>query len=240
VNRDPSKPRVRDWRFTALTIALAAQIFFSTLLGSWVHPTPYSAEPLAKDVPSALRAVGYLTGFKLMVGHLFWIRVIQYYGNSDNASDRYSKLYGYCSLASDLNPNFIPIYAFGAAALSFHLKRPLEATKLLQKGILANPKEIRLKLLYAAIAYQNTQQYDKVIPFLEAQIARGDAPDMLVRILANTYAEVGRTRDAIALWQKILKQSDDQAEQIEAAQKLKILYPLLQANPKPKKIGETS
>jgi tetratricopeptide (TPR) repeat protein len=240
MSRDSSTSRLRDWRFMALTIALAAQIFFSTLLGAWVHPTPFSAEPLNKDVPSALRAVGYLTGFKLLVGHMFWIRVIQYYGDSDNASDRYSKLYGYCSLASDLNPNFIPIYALGGSALGFHLKRPLEAAKLLQKGILANPKEIRLKLLYAAIAYQNTQQYDKVIPFLEAQIARGDAPDMLVRILANTYAEVGRTRDAIALWQKILKQSDDQAEQIEAAQKLKSLYPLLRSNPQPAPTGKSS
>jgi tetratricopeptide (TPR) repeat protein len=239
VNREPSTPRVRDWRLTALTIALAAQIFFSALLGAWVHPTPFSDEPLGKDVPSALRAVGYLTGFKLLVGHLFWIRVIQYYGNSDNASDRYAKLYDYCSLASDLNPNFIPIYAFGASALSFHLKRPLEAAKLLQKGILANPKEVRLKLLYAAIAYQNTQQYDKVIPFLEAQIERGDAPEMLVRILANTYAEVGRTRDAIALWQKVLKQSNDQAVQIEAAQKLKSLYPLLNSNPNPQKTRKT-
>ena len=216
---------------------MAAQIFFSTLLGAWVHPTPFSAEPLGKDVPSALRAVGYLTGFKLLVGHLFWIRVIQYYGNSDNASTRYANLYGYCSLASDLNPNFTPIYSFGAAALSFHLKRPVEAANLLKKGILANPKEKSLQLLLAAIGYKNKEQYDKVIPFLEAQIARGDAPEMLVNILANTYAEVGRTQDAIALWQKILKASDSQEEQIVAAQKLKLLYPLLHANPK--KTGKT-
>jgi tetratricopeptide (TPR) repeat protein len=224
----------RDWRLKALTAAIAAQIFFSTLLGAWVHPRPFAEDTLGKDVPSALRAVGYLSGFKLLVGHIFWIRVIQYYGNSDNASDRYAKLYDYCSLASDLNPNFTPIYSFGAAALSFHLKRPVEAARLLQKGILANPKEISLKLLYAAIAYQNTQQYDKVIPFLEAQIASGTAPEMLVNILANTYAEVGRTRDAIALWQKILKASDDQGVQIEAAQKLEKLYPLLQQPQRPK------
>jgi len=227
---------IRDWRFKAITAAMAAQIFFSTLLGAWVHPRPFSEETLGKDVSSALRAVGYLSGFKLLVGHIFWIQVIQYYGNSDNASTRYAKLYDYCSLASDLNPNFTPIYNFGAAALAFHLKRPVEAAKLLQKGILANPNEVSLKLLYAAIAYQNTEQYDKVIPFLEAQIERGGAPEMLVNILANTYAEVGRTQDAISLWQKILKRSDDQAEQIEAAQKLKSLYPLLHNPPKLKRV----
>ncbi|HET9870686.1 MAG TPA: hypothetical protein VFR02_09355 [bacterium] len=224
-----------DWRLKALPAVLALEILFSTLLGAWVHPTPFAAERLGRDVPSALRAVGYLTGFKLLVGHLFWIRVIQYYGDSDNASTRYEKLYGYCSLATDLNPNFIPIYTFGAAALSFHLKRPLEAARLLQKGIEANPHEDRLKMLYAAIAYQNAGDYEKVLPFLEAQVARGDAPEMLVNILANTYEEAGHLDQAIRLWKHILLNTDDQATRIEAAQRLQKLYHEAQAAPAAKK-----
>lgn len=217
----------KDWRFRALALVFALQVFCSARLGPWIHPTAFSEEKLDKKVPSSLRAVGYLTGFRLLVGQLFWIRVIQYYGDSDNASNRYANLYGYCSLASDLNPNFIPIYPFGASALAFHLKRPLEAERLLQKGIEANPNETRLKLLYAAIAYQNTGQYKKVIPFLEAQVVRGDAPEMLLNILANTYQEAGRPQDAINLWKRILANTGDQATRIEAAQKLQQLYATL-------------
>jgi pentatricopeptide repeat protein len=219
-----------DWRLKALAALFILQILFSTLLGSWIHPTPFTEEKLGKDVPSSLRAVGYLSGFKLLVGQLFWIKVIQYYGDSDNGgANHYAKLYDYCSLATDLNPNFIPIYPFGAAALAFHLKRPLEATRLLQKGIEANPQEVRLKLLYAAIAYQNTGQLDKVIPFLEAQVVRGDAPEMLSNILANSYAKAGRTQDAIRLWQRILQSTEDQETRIEAAQKLQELYAQVKA-----------
>lgn len=215
----------KDWRLKALVCFFALQILFSTLLGGWIHPRPFAEDKLGKDVPSALRAVGYLSGFKLLVGQLFWIKVIQYYGDSDNGgSHHYAKLYDYCSLATDLNPNFIPIYPFGAAALAFHVKRPLEAVRLLQKGIEANPNEVRLKLLYAAIAYQDTGQLDKVIPFLEAQVVRGDAPEMLSNILANSYAKVGRTQDAIHLWQRILQSTDSQETRIEAAQKLQALY----------------
>jgi pentatricopeptide repeat protein len=219
-----------DWKIRILIAAFAIQVFTSGTLYSWVHPEPFVAQKIATDVPSAVRAAGYLSGFRLLVGHLFWIRVIQYYGDIDNSLDRYAKLYDYCSLATDLNPHFIPIYTYGAAALSFHLKRPEQAVKLLQKGILANPSETRLKLIYAAIAYQNTEQYDKMIPFLEAQIQRGDAPEMLVNILANTYTKVGRYQDAVELWKRIIKYSDNQSEQIEAAQKLQSLYQTIRAS----------
>ncbi|MGH7739766.1 MAG: tetratricopeptide repeat protein [bacterium] len=220
----PGISMTRDWRFKVMTGLLAVQIFFSTLLGAWVHPIPFNQEKLGKDIPSSLRAAGYLTGFKLLVGHLFWIKVIQYYADPDNGKDRFSKLYGYCSLASDLNPNFISIYTYGAAALGFYLNRPLQAARLLQKGIDANPRAVRLKLLYAAIAYRNAGEYDKVIPFLAAQIDRGNGPEMLLNILANTYEEAGHRQKAIALWRKILRTTGDQATRITAAQKLQKLY----------------
>jgi tetratricopeptide (TPR) repeat protein len=215
------------WGPFLAVLAFLSQGLLSTRLSRWVHPESFEApkvQRVDKKVVSTLRAVAYLSGYKVLVGHAFWIKVIQYYGDASNSLDRYSKLYDYCSLASDLNPRFVPIYTFGAAALAFHVKRVEQAEKLLQKGILSNPADVPLKLMYAAIAYQNTEQYHKVIPFLEAQIMRGDAPVMLINILANTYQKVGRNMDAIRLWKKILRDADTDEKKIEAAQKLQELY----------------
>jgi pentatricopeptide repeat protein len=101
-----------------------------------------------------------------------------------------------------------------------------EAVKLLQKGIEANPrsKAAPLVVLLAAIGYQNVEKYDEVIPRLEALINSGNAPGMMVNILANIYKKVGRYDDAIALWRKILKSAEVPQEKIEAAQKLQELY----------------
>jgi tetratricopeptide (TPR) repeat protein len=118
----------------------------------------------------------------------------------------------------------VPIYTLGAAVLAFHVKRMDEAVRLLQKGILSNPNDARLKLMLASLVYQNAEQYEEVIRFLKLQIQRGDAPTMLVNILANTYEKVGRLQEAIELWQKILKNSDSNVQRIEAAQKLQGLY----------------
>jgi tetratricopeptide (TPR) repeat protein len=214
-----------------LAASFLAQAYLSSKLSRWVHPVALESQGYAieKNVPSTFRAVAFLSGFRLLASHTFWIQILLYYGDTTNSADRYSKMYSYCSLATDLNPHFIPTYQFGAAVLAFHVKRIDEAVRLLQKGIAANPpsKTAYLKVLMAAIAYQNAGNYDAVIPGLEALINSGDAPAMMVNILANTYQKVGRMEDAIRLWQKILKATDDQGEKIEAAQKLQGLYQVI-------------
>ncbi len=175
-------------------------------------------------VPSTLRAAATLTGFRVPAGHLFWLMTLQYYGNSDNRVDRYSKLLDYCLLASDLNPHFVKIYEFGAAVLAFHVWRADEAVILLQRGIEENPKAIRLKLLLAAIGYQNTEQYDKIIPLLETQIASGSTHPMLAKILANTYKKVGRVDEAIRLWKQILRKAERDDDRDQAARALEAIY----------------
>jgi len=221
----------------AILLLFLGQAFLSARLGRWVHPEPveYSqAVRMDKRVASTLRAAAFLSGYKVLVGHAFWIKVIQYYGDSFNSLDRYSKLYDYCSLASDLNPRFISVYTLGASALAFHLRRMDEAIRLLQKGINSNPKDQRLKLMLAAVSYQDSGEFDKAIPFLEAQIDQGDAPYMLITILANVYEKVGRYGDAIKLWQKILRESDQQEPRIRAGLKLQELYGLEKSGKKAK------
>ncbi len=234
----PWSPGSRGLRnaLVALFLVFLAQAWLCLRLDQWIHPLPFKNKEshmavVDKKVTSTLRAVAYLTGYKVLVGHLFWIQVVQYYGDSSNAADHFSKLYDYCSLASDLNPCFIPAYTYGAAALAFHLKRIDQAERLLKKGILSNPGEPKLTLLLASILYQNTEQYDKLIPFLEAQIDRGDAPTVLVHILANTYQKLGRYQEAITLWKKCLKESTSDSQRIEAAAFLQQLYRLEKSRP---------
>ena len=207
-----------------------AQAYFSSRLRDWVHPRAYEAssvERMDEKVVSAARAVAFLTGTKVLVGHVFWIKLLLYYGNDENAATRWAKLYDYCSLASDLNPGFISTYTFGASALAFHLGRADEAARLLEKGIKANPGAQRPKFLLAAIGYQYSDRSDLVIPALEEEAGRPDAPPELINILANTYQKVGRYRDAIRVWQGLLKNGETDEQRIVAAQKLQELYGIL-------------
>lgn len=225
---------VRDKNRIIPTIlaVLLLQAFLSHRLEHWIHPVPYEASPsqqMDKRISSTLRAGALLTGWKVMIGHLFWIGVIQYYGDSDNAGDRFAKLYDYCRLASDLNPQFVSIYSYGASALAFHLKRIEQAEALLEKGIQANPEATRLKLIQAAILFQNTDKMSLLIPILEEEAGRPDAPHEMLTILANSYLKVGRTQDAIHVWKRVLQSDFPQEEKIVAAQRLQELYRLQKA-----------
>ena len=213
-----------------ILVLFLAQAYFSSRLRDWVHPTAYEAgtvERMDKKVISAARAVAFLTGTKVLVGHVFWIKLLLYYGNDENSATRWAKLYDYCSLATDLNPGFISAYTFGASALAFHLQRIDEAARLLEKGIKANPDAQRLKFLLAAIGYQYSDRSDLVIPALEEEAGRPDAPPEMINILANTYQKVGRYQDAIRVWQGLLKNGETDEQRIVAGQKLQELYGIL-------------
>jgi tetratricopeptide (TPR) repeat protein len=214
--------------YVLLAAAFLWQAALSSRLDAWVHPVPFGDQGvrLEKNVSSTFRALAFVSGLRLLASHVFWVKVLIYYGDADNAADRYSQIYPYCSLATDLNPYFIPSYQFGASVLAFHVRRVEEAVRLLQKGIDANPKakSAPLQVLLAAIVYQNQEEYDKVIPRLEALLNTGNAPEMMVRILANMYQKVGRTGDAVKIWLNILKTSEIPAERFEAAQRLQELY----------------
>jgi len=220
-----------------IAVFFTLQIFLSAKLDHWVHPEPFESSQtgqLDQKIASSLRAAALLSGYQVLVGHVFWIRVIQYYGDGSNGVDHYAKLYDYCRLASDLNPQFIPVYTYGAAVLAYQQNRMSEGVELLRKGILANPTANSLKLMLAAMTYHDSKDYENEIPFLEIQIAQGNAPTMLVNILANTYTKVGRTEDAIRLWRQILQTTDSDVQKSEAAQKLKELYAVAKKNPSEK------
>jgi tetratricopeptide (TPR) repeat protein len=226
------------WAIPLAVVCFVTQIFLSSQLDQWVHPEPFEtskAGELDPKIVSSLRAAAFLSGYKVLIGHAFWIRVLQYYGDGANSGDRFAKLYDYCRLASDLNPQFLPVYTYGAAALAYQLHRMDEAVLLLHKGISANPTTNNLKLMLAAMTYHSNGDFQREIPFLELQIAQGNAPTMLVNILANVYEKAGRVDDAINLWLRILKTTNTDVQKYEASLALKKLYAIKKNTP-PEKI----
>jgi tetratricopeptide (TPR) repeat protein len=221
------------WAIPLAVVCFVIQIFLSSGLDKWVHPEPFEtsqAGELDPQIVSALRGVAFLSGYRVLISHVFWIKVLQYYGDGANSADHFAKLYDYCRLASDLNPQFLPVYTYGASVLAYQVNRMDEAVKLLHKGILANPADNSLKLMLAAMTYHNNGNYEREIPFLEMQIAQGNAPTMMVNILANVYQKAGRVDDAINLWLRILKTTNSDVQKYQATLGLEKLYAVKKKN----------
>lgn len=216
-------------KWTAALLCLALALLALYHMEGFLRPeknTDLSLKAASSEVrvPSTLRAVAYLSGFKIPVSHLFWIETLQYYGDFNNAPSRYPRMFEYCRITADLNPHFLKPYELGASVLAFQVHRPQEATELLLRGIEANPAAVRLKLLLAAIGYLNVDQYKSILPLLEGILQSGDAPPMMVNILANTYQKVGRWDDAVRVWRWILNHSNRNEDRDAAARALEKIY----------------
>jgi len=216
-------------KWTAALICLAVAFLTLHRMEPFLRPEKGTSLTLKADssevrVPSTLRAAAYLSGFKIPVSHLFWIETLQYYGDFSNAPARYPKMFEYCRMTADLNPHFLKPYELGASVLAFQVHRPQEAAALLLRGIEANPTAPRLKLLLAAIGYLNVDQYGSILPLLEGLLRSGDAPPMMVNILANTYQKAGRWDDAVRVWRWILNHSTRNEDRDAAAHALEKLY----------------
>jgi tetratricopeptide (TPR) repeat protein len=222
------------WAVPLAVVFFAGQVFLSFRLDHWVHPEPFEtseANQLDPKIVSSLRAVAFLSGYRVLVGHAFWIKVLQYYGDGANGGERFAKLYDYCRLESDLSPHFLPVYTYGASVLAYQVNRMDEPMLWIQKAILANPKADNLKLMLAAMTYHNNGNYEKEIPFLELQIAQGNAPSMMVNILANVYEKAGRVDDAINLWLRILKTTHSDVQKYQATLGLEKAYAIKKNTP---------
>lgn len=221
------------WAVAALSLALS--LFAVRSMDGFLRPekgteVTFRAPAGEVRVPSTLRAAAFLGGLRLPASHLFWIQTLQYYGDYDNARDGYRLFYDYCRLTAELDPHFIKPYELGTAVLAFQVGRPQEAVELLRYGIALNPQVMRLKLLLAAVGYLNADRLDTVVPLLEDLVRSGDAPPMMVNILANTYQKLGRRQDAIRLWRWILAHSQKNEDRDIAARALERLYRAPSAN----------
>ena len=75
------------WPLVVLVFAFLSQTWLSAKLDHWVHPEPFESSQsgtLDPRIVSSLRAAAFLTGYKVLIGHVFWIKVIQYYGDGQS------------------------------------------------------------------------------------------------------------------------------------------------------------
>lgn len=156
---------------------------------------------------SPVSASSLFFGQRRLLADIYWIRILQYCGNSDNARHKYSKLLSYCIEAVTLDPQFDQVYYFGSVYLAWYVRRTDEASKLLRRGLAIlkeGPVRARLQLCLAAIQYQSQGHDAQVLSYLVKLVESGDYPPLLPPIIANTLEKLGNIKGALEVWELIL------------------------------------
>jgi tetratricopeptide (TPR) repeat protein len=156
-------------------------------------------------------------GFNGLIADWYWMRSLQYVGRkviaegdkfqfNDLASLDLKLLYPLLDTATTLDPQFIPVYEYGAVVLP--AINDEDAIKLLQKGIENNPTEWRL-FHHLGYIYWQRKDYRTASETYAAGAKLPGAPAWMQTMSARMMAEGGSPDTAREMYTRIYEQSDD-------------------------------
>ena len=208
-----SSARTPPFLWVLLAALLAGGVGSQVVLDA--RPVPSVAERSVTWVrsPEIMRRLAL--GFDDLLADVYWIRAVQYYGNtklSTAENKNYELLYPLLDMTTTLDPRFNVAYRFGAILLSEgHPNGPADpdaAIALLRKGIRATPE--RWQYYHDAGFVEYWWRHDPRAAstwMLDASKQPG-SPSWLPPVAASFLAEGGARDSARALWTELANSTD--------------------------------
>ncbi|HRU39427.1 MAG TPA: hypothetical protein P5511_06075 [Candidatus Goldiibacteriota bacterium] len=168
----------------------------------WYFLTPHSYKKF-----SHILGVGF--GYRALLADFEYINFLQYYGNREHMEDKFPKLYEMINDITDADPHFAFAYTYGSAILGFNLKRHDEAIALIKKGLEYNPSFWKLRFYLAAITYNELDDKENYVKYLEEALKFNDRPAMIETLLGNIYEQYKPADFCAEYWVWVYKNTSD-------------------------------
>jgi len=211
-------------REAALIVVLVAGLGASAALSRWLdshrtdHAKQFAEEQLYLSGPAAKRLT---LAFNGLAADWYWMRSLQYVGrkivsHQDTSNDQFvltdlasldlRLLASLLDVATTLDPQFIPVYEYGAVILPE--VNPDQAIALLNKGIAANPSSWRLHQHLGYIYWQRGE-YARASEIYAAGAKLPGAPAWMIAMSARLKADAGSRDAAREMYRRLKETSDD-------------------------------
>ncbi|MBK9215581.1 MAG: hypothetical protein IPM59_08260 [Chloracidobacterium sp.] len=174
------------------------------------------------------RLRGFVFGMEGLVADWYFIRALQYIGykllqkkgdiNLDDLSDLNPRLlYPLLDSATDLDPNYLIAYSYGAIVLP--AIDPQKAIAIAKKGIANNPTQWRL-YQYLGYVYWRLKQYDAAAATFDQGAKIEGAPPFMKLMAAAMQSAGGSRSTARTIYTQMLESSNDDAVRSTAKKNL--------------------
>lgn len=160
---------------------------------------------------------GFLFGLEGLAADWYWMQSLQYIGdkvvnsneniNLENLNSLNPRqLYAYLNTATDLDPNFMAVYSYGAVVLPAIDAN--QAIKIAEKGIAANPNEW---MLYQQLGYiyWRLGNYEKAAEVYTQGSQIAGAPTFMKMMSAKMKLEGGSRDTSREIYRQMFEESDD-------------------------------
>jgi tetratricopeptide (TPR) repeat protein len=145
-------------------------------------------------LPSGRAARATAFGQRLLLSDLYWLRTVQYMGESAMAGGkRWEALFPLADLVTDLDPRHGYAYQVAGSNLGGLAHRYDEADRILQKGMKALPERWALPFVYATNKFLYEQKYAEAAEYARRAGEVGHRPHLA--LLAANLSALADTDD---------------------------------------------
>lgn len=201
------------WLLCAASIGAALLILpVQNRIDAQINRMPVDPDLLYFSSPGVVKAISL--GYDDLVADVYWMRAIQYYGRREEAARRrvpFKNLAALLDIVTTLDPKMLDVYRAGSVFLGepepVGAGKPLEAIRLLEKGISLAPQEWRLRYDKGFVYFLYLKDHRKAgEAWLDASQCAG-APPWMSALAARGLSQGGAVETAKELWLRQLQDS---------------------------------
>lgn len=143
-------------------------------------------------------------GYETAAADIAWLRGVQYYGEHRLTDRKYDMIGHVMRIVTELDPNFIEPYVFGAFVLAQEMGEPDRGLELLERGMRANPASWRLAFETGFVHYVCRHDYAAAGRYFTRASRMPGHAEYAERFAAFANERAGNTGMAILLWKQVL------------------------------------
>lgn len=183
-------------------------------------------EVLYVSSPKVLKRMSL--GYNGLLANIYWTRAVQYFGNKHHdGARRYDLLAPLLEITTELDPNLLVAYEYGANFLSPKPPNgagmPQRAIDLEEFGIRHNPDSWRLYYNQGFIYYTELKDYARAADAFARGSKTPNAHPFLAVMAAKMAEHAGDLQMARMMWSTTYESSQDKAVKANAAAHLRAL-----------------
>jgi tetratricopeptide (TPR) repeat protein len=150
-----------------------------------------------------------LLGYHHLGADILWLRLIQVIGKKRNSADEYEWMYHALDVITTLDPQYAYAYYVGGIILGDLANRPDLSTRLLEKGVSANPDVWNIPFLLGYNYYFLLGDPAKGAEYIMQAARLPDGPSYLPGLATRMAAEAGNPDTALAFLEARLTDTQD-------------------------------
>jgi tetratricopeptide (TPR) repeat protein len=148
-------------------------------------------------------------GYRDLAADILWFRMVQYYGGYRMGENDIALFAHLVDVITDLDPQFVYAYVFGALIISQDLGEFKQGIGFLEKGVRNNPHDWWLPFQLGFLHYVYARDYPQALVYFEKAARLPGASPQAARFAAFVAGKAGYVETSIAMWEELARTSDN-------------------------------